>query len=125
MGKSNARRRAVTNRPAALTRRVNGRSWHVPKIGVAQERADLAIGLVTEAIQQIAYALDAASVAIMYCIPAKGAELDEASRKLDWVKEHFARAFRLIDKVKQPPMSKRQLKALLFKITAEGVRPTR
>jgi hypothetical protein len=108
MAKSNVKRRAVTNHPAASTRRINGRSWHVPKIGAAQERADHAIGLVIEAIQQIAYALDAASVAIMYCIPARGAELDEASRKLDWVKEHFARALRLIDKVKQPPMSRRQ-----------------
>jgi hypothetical protein len=81
-------------------------SLRSPDVGVTQERADRAIGIIIEAIQEIASALDAASVAIMYYIPAKGAEPKEALHKLDCAKQHFARALHLIDEVKQPPASK-------------------
>lgn len=53
------------------------------KNGSAQERADRAIGIIIEAIQEIAFALDAASAAIMNYIPAKGAEPKAALHKLD------------------------------------------
>ena len=85
-------------------------------IGSTQEDADRAIGIIIEAIQQIALALDAASLAIMYYIPAEGAEPNEALDKIDRVKERFGRALDLLKTVGCPP-SKR-LKSLLPEIAA-------
>ena len=93
-------------------------SLRSPDVGVTQERAESAIAIIIEAIQEIAFALDAASLAIMYYIPAKGAEPEEALHKLDCVKQHFARALYLIDEVKQPATSKKRMKRLLAQIAA-------
>ncbi|HXX52418.1 MAG TPA: hypothetical protein VEI98_14195 [Xanthobacteraceae bacterium] len=77
------------------------RSRRLSKIGVSEESADRTIGLVTQAIQEIASALDAASHAIMYYVPSKRAEPEEASRKLDRAKGHLALAQELFDEVDQ------------------------
>jgi|HubBroStandDraft_6_1064221.scaffolds.fasta_scaffold426208_1 hypothetical protein len=108
-----------TRRPndrRAVVTRSNARSRRLPNIGVTQERAERAIGIIIEAIQETAFALDAASLAIMYYIPAKGAEPKEALLRLDRVKERFGRALYLIDKVGRPPSKK--LKSLLAQIAA-------
>jgi hypothetical protein len=108
-----------TRRPndcRAFVARSSARSLRLPKVGVTQERAERAIGIIIEAIQETALALDAASLAIMYYIPAKGAEPTEALLRLARVKERFGRALYLIDKVGRPPSKK--LKGLLAQIAA-------
>jgi hypothetical protein len=108
-----------TRRPndrRAFVARSSPRSRRLPKVGVTQERAERAIGIIIEAIQETALALDAASLAIMYYIPAKGAEPKEALLRLDRVKERFGRALYLIDQVGRPPPAK--LKSLLAQIKA-------
>jgi hypothetical protein len=69
----------------------------------AQVRADRATGIIIEAIQSVVSALDDAVHAMMYYMPAEGAEPDRALQKLDRVKERFSRAACLIDKVGETP----------------------
>jgi hypothetical protein len=69
----------------------------------AQDRADHATNIIIEAIQEIVSALDLAVHAIMYYMPAKGAEPEASLERLDRVKERFARALYLINQVGQPP----------------------
>ena len=111
----NTRTRRPNDRRAFVARS-STRSRRLPKVGVTQERAERAIGIVIEAIQETALALDAASLAIMYYIPAKGAEPKEALLRLDRAKERFGRAIYLIDKVGRPPSKK--VKGLLAQIAA-------
>ena len=112
-----------TRRPndrRAIVARSSARSRRRPKVGVTQERAERAIGIIIEAIQETALALDAASLAIMYYIPAKGAEPDEALDKIDHVKVRFGRAVHLLEQVGRPPSKK--LKSLLAQIAAADPR---
>ena len=108
-----------TRRPndrRAFVARPNARSRRLPKVGVTQERAERAIEIIIEAIQETSLALDAASLAIMYYIPAKGAEPKEALHALDQVKVRFGRAVHLLEQVGRPPSKK--LKSLLAQIAA-------
>jgi hypothetical protein len=98
----------------AFVARSSARSRRLPKVGVTQERAERAIGIIIEAIQETALALDAAFLAIMYYITAKGAEPKEASLSLDRVKERFGRALHLLEQVglaqiaaAEPPLQRR------------------
>jgi hypothetical protein len=73
-----------------------------PRVGVRQYKADAAIGIIVEAIQQVALAIDDAAVALMFYLPATGAEPDEAIRKLDSSKRRLSRFFELADRLSQP-----------------------
>ena len=67
------------------------------KIGLPQERADHAMMNIIEVIQTIGFALDESVQAIMYYVPAKGAEPKTTLYHLDSVKKLLAHALYLID----------------------------
>jgi hypothetical protein len=102
---------------AALGTRSSAPPRRHPKVGVGQDCADHAIGAIIEAIQNIALALDDAAVALMFYLPAKGAEPAEALRKLDHVKERFGRALHLMNLVEHPT-SKNSIMRLRAEIEA-------
>jgi hypothetical protein len=75
-----------------------------------QARADHATGTIIEAIQNIASALDDAAVAIMYNIPARGAEPDRSLYRLDSARKKLTRALYLTSEEVQRPDSKEALR---------------
>jgi hypothetical protein len=72
-----------------------------------QEYADYAISIIAEAIQNVAYALDNAAVAILYNIPAGGAEPDRYLERVGRMNQNLRRALTLIaDNITQPTGAK-------------------
>jgi hypothetical protein len=71
------------------------------KIGLPQERADHGMMIIIGVIQTIGFALHESVHAIMYYMPAKGAEPKQALCRLDSAKKHLARALHLIDEVER------------------------
>jgi hypothetical protein len=90
----------MTKSPQAIRQLMNSRK------NSPQERADDAVGTIIEAIQNIAFALDDASVAIMCHIPAKGAEPERGLDRLAGARKGLARALHLITTEMQPPGGK-------------------
>ena len=92
----------VSNLPGktvSVTERSNAsKSRCSVKIGLQQERADPAMINIIEVLQTIGFALDELVHAIMYYVPAKGAEPKPALCRLDSAKKHLARALYLIDR---------------------------
>jgi hypothetical protein len=72
-----------------------------------QARADRAIGVIIGAIQNIALAIDDASIAIMYHIPAENAEPDRGLDRLHSAERRLTRALYLISDAVQREDQKR------------------
>src|SRR4051812_6669447 len=73
-----------------------------PRVGVEQEQADHAIGNIIEAIQDMALAINDAAMALMFYLPARGAEPEPALQRLDTVKKRCLRAVDVADNARHP-----------------------
>ena len=90
-----------SNAVSVTERSTAPKSRSLVKMGLPKKRVDEAIIDIIEVIQSVGFALNELVHAIMYYMPAKGAEPKPALCGLDTAKEHLARALWLIDQIER------------------------